>query len=1042
MKQAMILVRFLFSTRLTSILFIVFCVAMAVGTFVESFHNTATARIWVYNAWWFEAIMGVFVVNFVGNIKKYRLLRWEKWPILLLHGAWILIILGAFVTRYFGFEGVMPIREGETTNIFLSEKTYVTVLVDGEMDGALQRKKLQDDFLFAEPTNNNFRWRSSFNEQKFSIEYVDFISNAAESLVEDPKGDYYIKIVESGDGNRHDHYIGFGEIVNIHNVLFTFNNPTDGAINIEWDQTNNNYSINTPFSGTAMQMATQSIEDVSADIQTPLRFRSLYSMAGMQFVFPDQAIRGSYQIVKDEEAIQDALTLKISTEGLSETIQVLGAKGFTNDPKQVSLGGLDFWVQYGSLQHELPFALKLNDFIAEKYPGTEKSYSSFMSKVNVADYPPFDHDIYMNHILNHRGYRFFQASFDPDEKGTILSVNHDFWGTWITYVGYFLLYIGLLGILFFGKTRFKSLSTQLEKIRVKKASITAIMLLFGLSLHAQTHQHEQSTSQNIDSLLIRQAVPTTHADKFGKLVIQDLGGRMKPANTFASELIRKVSKSDTYQSLNADQVLLSIQQNPLLWYQVPFIYLKRGNDSLRRIAGVDKKAKYASFVDFFDKSGNYKLARPLEGAYKAANPNQFQKDFIETDRRINLLYSAIEGKILRIFPVPESENDKWVSFQEVADYPFEGLDSLYVANVMPLYLGALRQGAYEQADELLESISGFQRKYGNDIMPSADKVEAEVMYNKYDIFKKLFAWYMYVGTLMFFVLIFQILFDVRILSFLTKICIGIIALIFVLQTVGMGARWYISGHAPWSDAYESMLYVAWATVGIGLAFGRKSKLTIAATAFVASMILMIAHWNWMDPEIANLVPVLDSYWLMIHVAVIVGSYGPFALGMIVGFIAMILMILTTKKTQKRIRLTIDELTVVNELALTVGVVMLTIGNFLGGQWANESWGRYWGWDPKETWALISILVYAFVLHMRLIPGMRSKWLFNLMSVIAFASIIMTYFGVNFYLVGLHSYASGDKVITPSFVYYSITIVSLVGFISFIRYNKYFGKKST
>ncbi|MGB1431135.1 MAG: cytochrome c biogenesis protein, partial [Flavobacteriaceae bacterium] len=422
-------------------------------------------------------------------------------------------------------------------------------------------------------------------------------------------------------------------------------------------------------------------------------------------------------------------------------------------------------------------------------------------------------------------------------------------------------------------------------------------------------------------------------------------------------------------------------------------------------------------------------------------PNQFQKDFIETDRRINLLYSAIEGKVLRIFPVPADDNNKWVSFAEAPDFPFQGVDSLYVANVMPLYIGALRQGAYDQADELLESISGFQRKYGNDIMPTEEKIDAEIMYNQYDIFKKLFAWYMYVGTLMFLVLIFQILYDVRIFEFVVKLCIGLIILLFIAQTVGMGARWYISGHAPWSDAYESMLYVAWATVGMGLAFGRKSKLTIAATAFVASMVLMIAHWNWMDPEIANLVPVLDSYWLMIHVAVIVGSYGPFALGMIVGFIAMILAILTTEKTKKRIRLTIDELTIVNELALTVGVVMLTIGNFLGGQWANESWGRYWGWDPKETWALISILVYAFVLHMRLIPGMRSKWLFNLMSVIAFASIIMTYFGVNFYLVGLHSYASGDKVITPAFVYYSIAIVSVVGFISYLRYNKYFGKKS-
>ena len=1042
MEQAMKLVRFLFSTRFTAILFIIFCVAMAVGTFVESIHNTATARIWVYNAWWFEAIMGIFVLNFIGNIKRYRLLRWEKWPVLLLHGAWILIILGAFVTRYFGFEGVMPIREGETTNTFLSEKTYVTILIDGEMDGNLQRKKLQDDFLFAEATNNSFRWKSTFDTQDFSVEYVDFLSNAAEDLVEDPDGEFFLKIVEAGDGNRHDHYIGFGEIVNIHNVLFTLNNPTDGAINIEWDQVNDRYTINTPFGGTSMQMATQTSDDVPVNTQLPLHFRSLYSLAGMQFVFPEPVIQGSYQIVKDEESFQDALTLKITTEGESETIQVLGAKGFTNDPKQISIGGLDFWVQYGSLQHELPFALKLNDFIAEKYPGTEKSYSSFMSKVSVADYPPFDHDIYMNHILNHKGYRFFQASFDPDEKGTVLSVNHDFWGTWITYIGYFILYIGLLGIMFFGKTRFKSLSKTLEKIRAKKAALTAIVILFSVSVFPQTHQHESTVIQDLDSTLMRQAVPVEQASKFGKLVIQDFGGRMKPANTFASELIRKVSKSDTYQSLNADQVLLSIQQNPLLWYQVPFIYLKRGNDSLRRLAGVDEKAKYASFVDFFDKDGSYKLAKPLEGAYKAATPNQFQKDFIETDRRINLLYSAIEGKVLRIFPVPDDQNNKWVSYAESPDFPFEGVDSLYVANVMPLYIGALRQGAYDQADELLESISGFQRKYGNQIMPSQEKIDAEIMYNQYDIFKKLFAWYMYVGTFMFLVLIFQILYDVRIFSFVVKLCIGLISLLFVAQTFGMGARWYISGHAPWSDAYESMLYVAWATVGMGLAFGRKSKLTIAATAFVASMILMIAHWNWMDPEIANLVPVLDSYWLMIHVAVIVGSYGPFALGMIVGFIAMILMILTTEKTKKRIRLTIDELTVVNELALTVGVVMFTIGNFLGGQWANESWGRYWGWDPKETWALISILVYAFVLHMRLIPGMRSKWLFNLMSVIAFASIIMTFFGVNFYLVGLHSYASGDKVITPSFVYYSIAIVSVVGLVSFLRYNKYFGKKST
>ncbi len=1029
------LLNLLFSTRLTSLLFIVFCVAMGVGTFIESEHNTTTARIWVYNAWWFEAMMVFFVINFIGNISRYRLLRWEKWPVLLLHLSWILILLGAFVTRYIGFEGVMPIRENNSSNSFFSEKTYLKIFVDGEINGQPLRKLMEDDLLLAEVTDNRFRWTDDFNGQDFEIKYLNFINGASEGLVEDPNGENYLKIVEAGDGTRHEHFIKEGEISNIHNVLFTLNNPTDGAINITLKE--GNYFIESPFEGSYLRMTDQQQGGLKANLTQPLQLRSLYSTAGMQFVFPDPMIRGSYGIVEDDESPQDALTIQISSNGDAEKVEVLGAKGVVNNPKKVTVGGLDFWVQYGSKELQLPFAVYLNDFIAEKYPGTEKSYSSFMSKVTVEDDTSFDYDIYMNHILDHKGYRFFQASFDPDEKGTVLSVNHDQWGTWITYAGYFLLYIGLMGILFFGKTRFKSLAKQLDNLRKKKRTLAMSLLLFGSILSAQNHQHTPTSKQHVDSLLLAQSVPAVEAAKFGKLIIQDSGGRMKPANTFASELVRKVSKYDHYQSLNADQVLLSMTQNPLLWYQVPFVYMKRGNDSLRSIVGVDTKSKYASFVDFFDGQGNYKLAPYLEQAYKSATPNQFQKDFIQVDRRVNLLYAALEGKVLRIFPIPNSENNKWISLPEVEDGQFQGVDSLYVQNVLPLYLTSLRQSDYDQAGKIIQSIEGFQRQYGAEIVPAKEKIEAEILYNKYDIFKQLFSWYMYIGTLMFVVLIVQIFYDNRWLRYAVNGCIGIVIGLFALQTLGLAARWYISGHAPWSDAYESMIYVAWATVGIGLAFGRKSNLTIAATAFVTSMILMIAHWNWMDPEIANLVPVLDSYWLMIHVAVIVGSYGPFTLGMILGVISLLLIILTNKKNKPKMIINLNELTIVNELALTVGLVMLTIGNFLGGQWANESWGRYWGWDPKETWALISILVYAFVIHMRLVPGMRSKWLFNLMSIIAFASIIMTYFGVNFYLTGLHSYASGDKVITPNFVYYSIVIVAVLGLFSYFKYKKHF-----
>lgn len=296
------------------------------------------------------------------------------------------------------------------------------------------------------------------------------------------------------------------------------------------------------------------------------------------------------------------------------------------------------------------------------------------------------------------------------------------------------------------------------------------------------------------------------------------------------------------------------------------------------------------------------------------------------------------------------------------------------------------------------------------------------------------------GLMMLMFTIINIFFEKKSIRYIINSFHIFIGFLFVLHTLGLAARWYISGHAPWSDAYESMIYVAWATMFFTLAFDRKSKLTVASGTFVASMILMIAHWNWMDPAIANLQPVLNSYWLMIHVAVIVGSYGPLTLAMVLGLVALILMLFRTEKNKAKMDLNIKEITYINEMALTIGLVMLTIGNFLGGQWANESWGRYWGWDPKETWALISIMIYAFVIHARFVPALRGVWIYNLMSVAAFYSIMMTYFGVNFYLTGLHSYASGDKVVTPVEFYYSLVFLTILATAAFIRNKQLAAKK--
>ncbi len=1077
----------LFSTRLMGILFITYFVAMGVGTFLDVGQETSPtpySRYWIYDAWWFTLIHILFVINFIGNIFRYKLLRKEKITTLIFHLSFVLILIGAGITRYISFEGVMPITEGTSESSFLSEKTYLEVLIDGEQNGQSMRRKIQKKLSLSPRLNNDFTWTEDFvtdtqsgERTDFTFTFNKFIDGAEDGFIEDENGVWHLKIVETGDDNqRHEHFLVEGELVKIHNILYAFNKPTEGAINIGYD--GEEYTFTSPFEGDVTVMATQNKTEVIKDSLQPLKLRALYNLSGKLLVIPDEAVRGKTGIVAkevEEKNQEDALFVDITANGETKTIGLLGGRGYSNDKKEIEVGGYKLYLSYGSESIDLPFAIKLNDFKAERYPGTENSYSSFESKITVEDEEPFDYDIYMNHVLDHKGYRFFQASFFPDESGTILSVSHDFWGTWITYIGYFLLYIGMMLILVDSGSRFGDLKRRLDKIKIKKSRLAVLFLIFAFAKAETFYAQEINTSAvqvqdtiaineevaddvigvateeshmqmptqaEIDSLIINNAVSKEHAEKFGKLVIQEDGGRMMPINTFSSMLLRKLSRKDNYKGLTSDQVMISMIENPQIWNFVDLIYLKRGNDSIRNIIGVPTDRTYVKLLDFFTPDVRYKLEPFMAEASMAAVPTVFDKDFRDVSGRISLLNSTLGGRILRIFPKPNDENNTWISYPQLNESGYKGMDSLYTKQIIPLYLSALQEakttGDYSRAETFLESISSFQRQSSNDIMPSKEKVEAEVFYNKYDVFKKLYWLYMLAAFFMMVFVITKIFNENKFVLRMSQLGAAFVIVLFIVHTAGLIWRWYISGHAPWSNAYESVLFVGWATVFFGLAFGRKSLLTVASTAFVAGFILWAASMNWMNPEIENLQAVLNSYWLMIHTAVIVASYGPFALGAILGLVALFLMIFTNKKNKEKMDLNIREITVINEMALTVGMVLLTIGTFLGGQWANESWGRYWGWDPKETWALISLIVYAFVIHMRLIPGLRGRWIFNLLSIVALGSILFTYFGVNYYLSGLHAYQSGgdlglDKIFT------TLAVLTIIGFFSYRKYKVHYKK---
>ena len=386
------------------------------------------------------------------------------------------------------------------------------------------------------------------------------------------------------------------------------------------------------------------------------------------------------------------------------------------------------------------------------------------------------------------------------------------------------------------------------------------------------------------------------------------------------------------------------------------------------------------------------------------------------------------GELMRLWPKENDPNNKWVGTVEAMQtLPLHEANEIrqLAFNYFTAIDSAVESGDWSQADQALEAISAYQKEKGAAVYVDDFKRDVEIWYNHANIFERLWPLYFVVGFVLLILSFVKILRPSFKMAFFSKASFVLLVLFLVAHTVGLGMRWYISGHAPWSDGYESMIYIAWATVLAGFIFSKHSPITMAATGIMTGLILFVAHLNWMDPQVTNLVPVLQSYWLSIHVSMITASYGFLGLGALLGFITLLLFVLKSGKNEKQISLSIKELNAINEMSLMIGLALLTVGNFLGGVWANESWGRYWGWDPKETWALVTILVYAVVVHLRFIKALYSPYLYSVISLLSFTSVLMTYFGVNYYLAGMHSYAKGDPVPIPDFVPVTYGIVFLI-----------------
>lgn len=1104
------LINILVSTRTTGVLLLLYALSMAVATFVENDYGTPVAKALIYNSWWFEMIMVLLIVNFIGNIRRYRLWKREKWPLLTFHLAFIIIFIGGAVTRYISFEGAMHIREGESSDEVISDANFFKVqITDGEQalayDDVPALLISKDVPFYLKPFRSDYTAEYNFMGKRLKMRVLDYIPRAQDSLIANSNGSKTLQLVTLVNDQRENKYIASGSVQLIQNILVSYNQETPGAINLS--DSEGTLRISSPLEGSYMIMATKDNGEVKANTAyDDFHLRALYNFGGLIFVVPQPPTTGKVVHYEGDTRINegdpDMLIMELSAQNDVDTVSFLGGQGITGFQHQSEVGGLTVSLGYGARIYNTPFQLKLTKFNMEKYPGSNSpaAYSSHVAIVENGRETPYH--IYMNHILDQGGYRFFQSSYDPDEKGTVLSVNHDYWGTNITYLGYALLFLGMFVTLFWKGTRFSKLNGQLHQLSKQKAVAACTLLLLSsipcfpqdIDMHGPSQGNQLKREETVrDSMLAANEQPgdgaidapmipqnndaaqfaasvkidQAHATRFGRLLVQNIDGRIEPINTLALEILRKLYHKDSFYSLDANQFLLSATVQPFSWAQVPFIKVgtKGGNSILDAV-----KANAEGYTSMFnllhlgqDGQPRFVLEEDYQRAFakKPAEQNNYDKELIELNDKLQVMQYLLNGQYLRVLPVPDDPNNTWVAWGSEHVHQHEDEDDhdhdhdhgeagsepiSAESNVQHELFGtylkrvifAESSGNWTEADEALADLTALQKTYGEHIIPSETKINLEVRYNSWNIFFKLMMVYALLGTVIL-LLAFTKLFSVsKWLYNTTNIFLILIIIAALLQAIGLGVRWYISGHAPWSNGYEAVMFISWVGVVSGLVMYRNSNAFIPAAGCLVAVILMgFAHGgSQMNPQITPLVPVLKSYWLMIHVAIITSSYGFFGLSALIGMFSLTLYLINNNKIKKSVAASVNELTIVNEMSLTVGLFLLTIGTFLGGMWANESWGRYWSWDPKETWAFISVIVYAFVLHMRLIPGAKSNYLFNLMSLIAFASVIMTYFGVNYYLSGLHSYAKGDPVPVPSWVYITTGLVILLAVCSYIRFRQH------
>lgn len=638
------------------------------------------------------------------------------------------------------------------------------------------------------------------------------------------------------------------------------------------------------------------------------------------------------------------------------------------------------------ISHQLPFSITLNQFEIIYYKGT-LAPMDFISHISVADkdcHRQIQGKVSMNHIFSYQHYRFYQSGYSEDNEGSVFSVSHDPYGIGITYAGYTLLLLSTVFFFFSPQSRFR----QLLKSPLLHRSLTVILLLFAFSLNSNFLK-ANSTSPKV--------LPREVAEHFGDLYIL-YNNRICPLQTFARDFTVKLYGSSSYKGLTPEEVLTGWLFYYDSWKNEPIIRIK--SNEARKLLEIE--GNYARLKDYISTINEYKLEKMMNHIRSGEQVTD-KRGIEEADEKFNIINLVCTGAMMKIFPCRNiaGKTLEWYSQSDQLPQDMDNDKWVFIRKSMSYVNEMIVMKKYNDACLLLEKIKKYQQKECDGLLPADNKFKAEKIYNQFDYSKSVAMACICIGLICFIYYCHCMASQKRTSRKAIIILNILLWIVFTYLSAAICLRGYVSNHLPLSNGFETMQFMAWCTLLLTFLLQRKFAMLLPFGFLLCGLTLMVSMLGESNPQITQLMPVLQSPLLSIHVVVIMIAYSLLAFIMLNGVTAVIL-----HQSQKECKEQIERLQIISQIILYPAIFLLAIGIFIGAVWANVSWGRYWGWDPKEVWALITMLVYALALHPRSLPWFHRTMFFHVFCITAFITVLITYFGVNFLLGGMHSYANG------------------------------------